>query len=144
MLSSLGMGRTSPPPSRRENGGDSSAGSRGANHKRLLPNGKRLSTNGDLAQLSARSGLAGLGIDDARGSIGDAFAEEHVEDVAYIHEMRMQGHSASDLRHLGVSAATMRDVGFSARELRAAKYTQEQVVGRATRRRPSSSPGLAR
>jgi len=54
--------------------------------------------------------------------------EDHKEDVAHIEQMRSEGHTASELRHLGCEASAMREAGYSARELRVADYAYEQLV----------------
>lgn len=87
---------------------------------------------------SARSGLAGLGIleeDDGQGGPSNHHRlstlggfDEHVDDWAYIAELRNEGSTALELRHLGVPAESMKRAGFTARELRIAEYAEAQLV----------------
>lgn len=68
--------------------------------------------------------------DDRRSEVSglEDDAAAHVEDVAWLCEMRHAGHGANDLRHLGASATALREAGFTARELRAAQYPRKQCL----------------
>ena len=91
--------------------------------------GRKSLSAADDAQISARSGIDGLGRFDPDRRASQALGIDfHSDDINHVQELRDDGHSATDLHHLGISASAMRTVGFTARELRAADYTRQQLA----------------